>query len=95
MVVEGPAGIGKSPLLDAARARAAAAGMLALRAGASELESEYPFRVVRQLFEPALAVERRPLLWASPALGRRGLEPTTWRGLRRCAAPRREALPPR
>jgi DNA-binding CsgD family transcriptional regulator len=55
LVVEGPAGIGKSRLLDAARGQAAAAGMLALRARASELESGYSFGVVRQLFEPALA----------------------------------------
>src|SRR5262245_31214010 len=54
-VVEGPAGIGKSRLLDAARGQAAAAGLVALRARASELESAYPFGVVRQLFEPALA----------------------------------------
>src|SRR5215216_594694 len=55
LVVEGPAGIGKSRLLDAARGQASAAGMLALRARASELESGFPFGVVRQLFEPALA----------------------------------------
>jgi predicted ATPase len=55
LVVEGPAGIGKSRLLDAAREQAAAVGMLALRARATELEAGYPFGVVRQLFEPALA----------------------------------------
>jgi len=55
LVVEGPAGIGKSRLLDATRGQASAAGMLALRARASELESGFPFGVVRQLFEPALA----------------------------------------
>ena len=68
LVVEGPAGIGKSRLLDAARGQAAAAGMVALRARASELEAGYPFGVVRQLFEPAVVrIEDSEALFAGAA----------------------------
>jgi DNA-binding CsgD family transcriptional regulator len=48
VVVEGPAGIGKSRLLAAARARAGAAQMRVLTARGTELERSYPFGVVRQ-----------------------------------------------
>jgi len=51
-LVEGPAGIGKSRLLEAARAAAAAAGMALLRATGRELEAEAPFAVAAELFEP-------------------------------------------
>ncbi|HEV2999413.1 MAG TPA: ATP-binding protein, partial [Solirubrobacteraceae bacterium] len=54
VVVEGPAGIGKTRLLRAARERAAASGMAVLAARASELERDFPFGVVRQLLEPAV-----------------------------------------
>src|SRR5262245_24157934 len=55
VVVEGPAGIGKTQLLAEARRRAPAAGLRVLSARGGELEREYAFGVVRQLFEPALA----------------------------------------
>ena len=55
IVVEGPAGIGKTRLLEAARAHAAAHGMAVHSARASELDGAFPFGVVRQLFEPLLA----------------------------------------
>ncbi|MCW2952743.1 MAG: transcriptional regulator, LuxR family, partial [Conexibacter sp.] len=54
VLVEGPAGIGKTALVDAAGEAAAAAGLLVLRARGGELEHEFAFGVVRQLFEPAL-----------------------------------------
>ena len=47
VVVSGVAGIGKSAVL-------AAAGMRARRARAAELEGEFGFGIVRQLFEPLL-----------------------------------------
>src|SRR4051812_2638133 len=53
--IEGPAGIGKSTLLTEARRHAAEAGAHVLAARGSELEREFPFGVVRQLFETAVA----------------------------------------
>jgi DNA-binding CsgD family transcriptional regulator len=55
VTVEGSAGIGKTRLLIEARARARAAKIDVLFARAGELEGDFAFGVVRQLFEPALA----------------------------------------
>ena len=55
VVVEGPAGIGKTELLAAARRSAADQGMRVLRSRGTELEREFAFGVARQLFEPPLA----------------------------------------
>jgi DNA-binding CsgD family transcriptional regulator len=55
IVVEGPPGIGKTALLAAARAAAGDSGMRVLGSRGSELEREFAFGVVRQLFEPVLA----------------------------------------
>ncbi len=55
MVVEGPAGIGKSRLIAELRDRAAEEGLRILAANGSDLERDFPFGVVRQLFEPLLA----------------------------------------
>jgi DNA-binding NarL/FixJ family response regulator len=52
-LVEGPAGIGKSRLLAEVRAAAEEDDVRVLAARGSELEREFPFGVVRQLFEPA------------------------------------------
>lgn len=54
VVVEGPAGIGKTRILEAARQAAGERGMVVLASRASELDREFPFGVVRQLFEPVL-----------------------------------------
>lgn len=54
-LLTGPGGIGKSRLLGAIRRRAAGAGAVVAVARASELEQQFPFGVVRQLFEPLLA----------------------------------------
>jgi DNA-binding CsgD family transcriptional regulator len=54
VVVEGPAGAGKSAVLNVLAAGAGERGVRVLRATGLELEREYPFGVVRQLFEPAL-----------------------------------------
>jgi tetratricopeptide (TPR) repeat protein len=71
-VVEGPAGIGKSRLLAEARARAEGR-MLVVAGRGSELEREFSFGVVRQLFEAhvATAEQRGRLLMgaASAAAG--------------------------
>jgi predicted ATPase len=52
VLIEGPAGIGKSRLLAATRERAS--GMTVLTARCSELEREFSFGAVRQLFEPLM-----------------------------------------
>ncbi len=54
-MVVGPAGIGKTRLLEEARSAAAGAGLSVLDARARQLEREFAFGVARQLFEPALA----------------------------------------
>jgi DNA-binding CsgD family transcriptional regulator len=54
VVVEGAAGIGKTRLLAAARETAGRTGVRALAARGSELERDFPFALVRQLFEPVL-----------------------------------------
>src|SRR5438552_7089754 len=55
VVIEGPAGIGKTALLATVRTAAADDGMRVLRSRGSELERDFAFGVVRQLFEPPLA----------------------------------------
>ncbi|MES1248673.1 MAG: AAA family ATPase [Actinomycetota bacterium] len=55
IAIEGRAGIGKSRLLAEARAIATEAGVPILSARGGELESEFAYGVVRQLFEPVLA----------------------------------------
>jgi predicted ATPase len=55
VVIEGPAGIGKTALLAATRSAATNSGMRVLRSRGTELERDFAFGVVRQLFEPALA----------------------------------------
>ncbi|MEV6930586.1 BTAD domain-containing putative transcriptional regulator [Dactylosporangium sp. NPDC051485] len=54
VLIEGPAGIGKSRLLTEARRIAAARGALVLTARGSQLEKEFGFGVARQLFEAPL-----------------------------------------
>src|SRR4051812_37155636 len=63
--IEGPAGIGKSTLLAEARRRAAASGVQVPAARGSELEREFPFGVVRQLFEGVVARDDRVLAGAA------------------------------
>ena len=75
LVVEGPAGIGKTVLLAAGRVAAQGEGFRVLRARGGELEREYAFGVVRQRFEPALAAvteqERSGLLDGPPGVAAR------------------------
>src|SRR5438067_12389316 len=59
VVIEGPAGMGKSRLLEVARVRATELGLRVLSARATELEQGFPFDVMRQLFERAI-VEADP-----------------------------------
>ena len=66
VVLEGAAGIGKTRLLRELRDGAGRAGVRVLAARGSELERDFPFGVVRQLFEPVVLAtphrEREPLL---------------------------------
>jgi DNA-binding CsgD family transcriptional regulator len=82
-LIEGDAGIGKTALLSAAGQRASEAGTLVLSARAGELEGEFAWGVVRQLFDGVVArapaEERSRLLegaaaLARPALGIEGAE---------------------
>jgi DNA-binding CsgD family transcriptional regulator len=78
LLLEGPAGIGKSALVRTVRERAASDGFAVLTARGAELERDFSFGVVRQLFEPALSAvgpaERGQLLagaarLSEPAIG--------------------------
>lgn len=72
LVVEGPAGIGKTTILGAATAMAREAGMAVLWARGGVLEQQLEYGVARQLVErPVLRArpERRAQLLAGPALG--------------------------
>ena len=54
LLVEGPAGIGKTTLALAAGAQGRSRGARLLRAAGRELERDFPYGVVRQLFDPVL-----------------------------------------
>ncbi len=85
LVIEGPAGIGKTALLAAARTAASEGGMRVLRSRGTELECDFAYGVVRQLVEPPLVeaseLERADLLQgaagvAAGLLGLPGVPPT-------------------
>ena len=70
VVIEAPAGKGKSRLLTIAGDMARAAGMRVLGAHGSELERDFPFGVAIQLFEPrwiAAGPDERASLTEGPA----------------------------
>lgn len=74
VVVEGEAGIGKTALLGAARALAERAGLGVYAARGAELEGDFGFGVVRQLFERRLGAKDRyafdgPAAQVAPLLG--------------------------
>src|SRR5918992_862932 len=54
VLIEGPAGIGKSRLLEEARNSAVPLGFRVLSARGGELERDFAFGVARQLLEPCL-----------------------------------------
>jgi DNA-binding CsgD family transcriptional regulator len=69
-LVEGPAGIGKTQLLKAAQAAADDAGARTLWARGTELERDFAFGAVRQLFESWLfraGPSEQRALWQGPA----------------------------
>ena len=75
MILEGPAGIGKTALLAAGRGLAVDEGFRVLRARGAELERDFAFGVVRQLFDPVMAGasrrERADLLDGPPGVAAR------------------------
>jgi tetratricopeptide (TPR) repeat protein len=81
VLLEGPAGIGKTRLLAEARRLASDRGARTLAARGSEFEHDFAFGIARQLFEPLLAAAdedaERSLLQGAAALARPllGLEP--------------------
>ncbi len=72
VLIEGPAGIGKTALLAAAAVLADERGLLVRSARGGQLEREMPFGIARQLFEPvverASETERSTLLAGSAEL---------------------------
>jgi DNA-binding CsgD family transcriptional regulator len=72
VVVRAPAGMGKSRLLAAAHEEALALGFIALAARGSELERDFPWSLVRQLFDPLVrsltASERNRMLSGAAAV---------------------------
>jgi DNA-binding CsgD family transcriptional regulator/tetratricopeptide (TPR) repeat protein len=81
VLIEAPAGVGKTRLIDEACHAGEAAGMQILRARGVALESTFAFGVVRQLFEGVLADasrdERRALLTGAASIGGAALDVTT------------------
>ena len=74
LLIEGPAGIGKSRLLVEARRLAAERKVRVLTARGSQLEKDFGFGAARQLFEPALtAPEVRQELLGGAASSARGV----------------------
>jgi DNA-binding CsgD family transcriptional regulator len=70
LVVQGPAGAGKTRLLEAAAVTGRSRGMLVLEASGSELEHELGFGVVRSLFDGVLvraSASRRRSLFSGAA----------------------------
>ena len=89
LVIEGPPGIGKTALIGAARASAEAAGMFVLRSRGAELEREFAFGIVRQLFEAPLAqapsADRDDLLQGAAGMAASAAGLPRRRGGRRCS----------
>ena len=86
VVIEGPAGVGKSVLLDFACSRASDQEIRVLTGRGSEFEQAYPWGVVRALFAPALGgsdAERGRLLAGAARLAdvALGLRPAPTDGL--------------
>lgn len=83
LAVEGPPGIGKTALLEAARTEALDRGFRLLTARAGEHEREFSWGIARQLFEPVLAAATEAeleQLWKGPAASARPLFEATGLG---------------
>ena len=82
--IEAAAGLGKTRLLRRLRERGGRVGMLVASARGTELEREFPYGVVRQLFEPVLGAlgqsERAALFEGAAAGAHPVLDPEPGRG---------------
>ena len=80
LLVEGPAGVGKTELVREARAAAVRARVTPLEARGSELEQPFAFGIVRQLLEPTIgeAPERAELFAGAAGPAARLFEPDEW-----------------
>ena len=67
LVLEGPAGIGKTTLLDAAADRGRDRGMAVLRARGNPLEQDFSFGIARQAFAPLQSADAWAELCHGPA----------------------------
>jgi DNA-binding CsgD family transcriptional regulator len=70
LLIEGPAGVGKTALLGRLETQAAGAGYRVLRARGSEMERDFGFGLARQLFGPLLRgldQDRRAEILGGPA----------------------------
>jgi hypothetical protein len=72
-VIEGPAGIGKTRLVSEARRNAVDTGFKVLAAQGALLEPDFPFGVVRQLFEADVVKEGAQAWRGQPSLPARFL----------------------
>lgn len=79
LTIEGEAGAGKTALLDAAAQRGEEADLQVLRARGGEFERDFPYGVVRQLFERPLAdpARQEELLGGDSASAAPVFEPAT------------------
>jgi DNA-binding CsgD family transcriptional regulator len=80
VLIEGPAGIGKTRLVAEARRQAADKGFRVQAAQGGELEREFPFGVVRQLFEPELVKDQARALAGAAGPARAVFERAGGRG---------------
>jgi AAA ATPase domain len=75
LLIEGPAGVGKSRLMASGRALARDAGLRVLEARGAVRERDYAFGIARQLFEQTVGTateeERRALLAGAAGLSGR------------------------
>jgi putative protein kinase ArgK-like GTPase of G3E family len=77
LLIEGPAGIGKTTVLDAARAAAAERGLPVLAVRGTELERTHAFGGARRMLAPAVApVDERAFAGPAEAALIKGSDPS-------------------